>query len=238
MMAPEPGPQATPTQAEERGAALALLPIAATLDFYALPDSLQAQTFVQFTPQIIAYLAFGFWATHNQAIVARMGLKPCGFRAGLHWGVLTGLLLGSFNSLIILNIVPYLGYDISFLKATPHAQLPVFLMVPWFICSIALFVEVNFRGFILGRLLAWGSQLFGPKLSFLAGTTAVGISAGTFAFDPFMVNTFQHLHWIALWDGLIWGSIYLRTRNLYIPIVAHSVEVIVMYSAMRLALMS
>ncbi len=58
----------------------------------------------------------------------------------------------------------------------------------------------------------------------------------TFAFDPFMVNTFQHLHWIALWDGLIWGSIWLRTRNLWITIVAHAVEVIVMYSTVKAAI--
>ena len=57
MMEPEPGPHATPTQAEEWGAALALLPIAATLDFYALPVSLQEQTLVQFAPQIVAYLS-------------------------------------------------------------------------------------------------------------------------------------------------------------------------------------
>jgi hypothetical protein len=41
MIAPEPGPQATPTQTEERGAALALFPVAAPLDFYALPASLR-----------------------------------------------------------------------------------------------------------------------------------------------------------------------------------------------------
>ena len=51
-----------------------------------------------------------------------------------------------------------------------------------------------------------------------------------------MVNIFRHLHWIALWDGLIWGAIWLRTRNLYITIVGHAVEVIVMYSAVRTAI--
>ena len=238
MMAPEPGPDTTPTQAGEWGAALALLPVAATLDFYALPASLQKQTLVQFMPQIVAYLAFGLWAMHNQPMAARVGLRPCGLLAGLRWGVLTGLLLGGLNTLIMLKVVPHLGYDITFLKATPHAQLPVFVMIPWFICGIALFVEVNFRGFLLGRLLVWGRQLLGPKLFPLVETTAVGISAITFAFDPFMVNTFQHLHWIALWDGLIWGIIYLRTHNLYITIVAHAIEVIVMYSAVRFALMA
>jgi len=236
MTAPESGPHATPTQAEERGAALALLPTAATLAFYALPASLQEQTLVQFAPQILAYLTLGLWATHNRDIVSRLGLEKGKIRDGLRWGLLTGLLLGCLNTFVILSAYPHLGYDISFLKTTPHGRLPLLVMAPWFICGIALFVEVNFRGFILGRLLIWGSQLLGPKLSPLVGTTAVGISAITFAFDPFMVNTFQHLHWIALWDGLIWGIIWLRTRNLYITIVAHAVEVIVMYSAVRTAI--
>ena len=236
MTAPESGPHATPTQAEERGAALALLPTAATLAFYALPASLQEQTLVQFAPQILSYLSLGLWATRNRDIVSRLGLEKGKVRDGLRWGLLTGLLLGCLNTFVILSAYPHLGYDISFLKTTPHGRLPLLVMAPWFICGIALFVEVNFRGFILGRLLIWGSQLLGPKLSPLVGTTAVGISAITFAFDPFMVNTFQHLHWIALWDGLIWGIIWLRTRNLYITIVAHAVEVIVMYSAVRTAI--
>jgi membrane protease YdiL (CAAX protease family) len=52
-----------------------------------------------------------------------------------------------------------------------------------------------------------------------------------------MVNTFQHLHWIALWDGLIWGIIWLKTKNLYATIVAHAIEVMVMYCALRATLM-
>ncbi|MBH0204264.1 MAG: hypothetical protein HP498_00270 [Nitrospira sp.] len=56
-----------------------------------------------------------------------------------------------------------------------------------------------------------------------------------FAFDPFMVHTFQHLHWIAVWDGLIWGAIRLRTGNLYTTIVAHAIEVLIMYSAVKMA---
>lgn len=57
---PEPEPNAHPilAQAEEWGAALALLPIAATIDYYALPDWLQSQPLVQFAPQLIGYLGF------------------------------------------------------------------------------------------------------------------------------------------------------------------------------------
>ena len=233
MMAPEPGPYATPAQAKERGAALALLPTAATLDFYALPASLQEQTLVQFAPQILAYLALGLWATHNRDIVSLLGLEKWKVRDGLRWGLLTGLLLGCLNTFVILSAYPHLGYDISFLKTTPHGRLPFLVMAPWFICGIALFVELNFRGFLLGRLAALESGLWRSGMAQRLSPLALITCALIFAFDPFMVNTFQYLHWIALWDGLIWGIIYLRTRNLYIMIVAHAVEVIVMYSAVR-----
>ena len=236
MMAPKPGPREAPTQAEERRAALALLPTAATLAFYALPASLQEQTLVQFVPQILAYLALGLWATHNRDIVSRLGLEKRKIRDGLRWGLLTGLLLGCLNTFVILSAYPHLGYDISFLKTTPHGRLPLLVMAPWFICGIALFVELNFRGFLLGRLAALESGLWRSGLAQRLSPLAFITCALIFAFDPFMVNTFQYLHWIALWDGLIWGIIYLRTRNLYITIVAHAIEVIVMYLAVRFAL--
>lgn len=236
MMAPEPGPRSTPAQAKERGAALALLPAGATLYFYALPASLQEQTLVQFAPQILAYLALGVWAMSNRDIVSRLGLGNGNIRDGLRWGLLTGLLLGCLNTFVILSTYPYLGYDISFLKTTPHGRLPLLVMVPWFICGIALFIELNFRGFLLGRLAALESRLWKSGMAQRLSPLALITCALIFAFDPFMVNTFQHLHWIALWDGLIWGIIWLRTRNLYITIVAHAVEVIMMYSAVRTAI--
>ena len=235
-MAPEPGLHAIPAQAEERGAALALLPTAATLVFYALPLSLQEQTLAQFTPQILAYFALGLWAMRNRSFVSRLGLERAKVWNGLRWGLLTGLLLGCLNTFIILTVYPYLDYDISFLKTTPHGRLPLLIMVPWFICSIALFVELNFRGFLLGRLAALESGLWGSGSVQRLSPLALISCALIFAFDPFMVNTFRHLHWIALWDGLTWGIIWLRTRNLYITIVAHTVEVMVMYLAVRAAL--
>lgn len=238
MMAPELGPHATPAQAKERGAALALLTTAATLAFYALPAWLQEQTLVQFAPQILAYLALGLWATRNRDIVSRLGLEKGNVRDGLRWGLLTGLFLGCLNTFVILSTYPHLGYDISFLKTTPHGRLPLLVMVPWFICGIAFLIELNFRGFLLGRLAALESGLWRSGLAQQLSPLALITGVLIFAFDPFMVNTFQYLHWIALWDGLIWGIIYLRTRNLYIMIVAHAVEVIVMYLSVRFALMS
>ena len=236
MMAPEPGPRTAPAQAKEWGAALALLPTAATLGFYALPASLQEQTLILFAPQIIAYLALGVWVTRNRDIVSRFGLEKGNIREGLRWGLLTGLFLGCLNTFVILSVYPHLGYDISFLKTTPHGRLPLLVMVPWFICGIAFLIELNFRGFLLGRLAALESELGRSGLAQQLSPLALIASALIFAFDPFMVNTFQQLHWIALWDGLIWGAIWLRTKNLYITIVAHAIEVIVMYSAVRFAL--
>jgi membrane protease YdiL (CAAX protease family) len=236
-MMPEPGLHATPAQADERGAALALLPIATTLVFYTLPASLQAQPLVQFAPQLIAYLALGLWASCNRNIVSRLGLENVKILAGLRWGLLTGLLLGGLNTFVILSVYPHLGYDLSFLTSTPHAQLPLLVMVPWFICGIALFVELNFRGFLLGRLAVLESRLWRSDLASRRSPLALIISAVIFASDPFMVNTFQHLHWIALWDSLIWGIIWLTTKNLYATIVAHAVEVLVMYGAIRATLM-
>lgn len=235
-MAPEPD-RSVQAQAAERGAALALLPIAATLDYYILPASLQEQVLVQFAPQIIAYLACALWAAHNPGFISRFGLENRKLYIGLRWGLLTGLALGCLNSLIILELLPFLGYDVTFLKRTPHAQLPVFVMVPWVICAVALFVEFNFRGFLLGRLLAMGKAAVGIGRPQAASVLAIGISALTFSFDPFMTQTFRDLHWIALWDGIIWGAFWVTMRNLYIPIVAHAVEVIVMYSVVRSALL-
>ena len=235
-MGTEPDLHATPAQGGERGAALALIPTAATLAFYVLSPSLQEQTLVQFVPQIIAYLALALWVMGNRDILSRLGLEKRQVPDGLRWGLLTGLLLGCLNTIVILVAFPHLGYDISFLKTTPHGRLPLLIMVPWFICGIALFVELNFRGFLLGRLAALESGLWRSRAARRLSPLALITGAVAFAFDPFMVNTFQHLHWIALWDSLVWGIIRLRTGNLYITIVAHAVEVTMMYLAVREAL--
>jgi membrane protease YdiL (CAAX protease family) len=231
-MTPEPG-RLLDGQMVQTGAGLALLPIGATLGYYALPAALQDPLAVQFTPQLLAYLAMSIWALRTSEVLTHLGLERAKVATGLKWGLLTGLALGCLNTVIILSVYPSLGYDITFLKQTPHGRLPVLLMVPWFICTIAFFVEVNFRGFLLGRLADYERRWRGTQSWKQLAPLALLTTTLTFTFDPFMVNTFRHLHWIALWDGLIWGIIWLQTRNLWITIVAHAVEVIVMYSAVR-----
>jgi membrane protease YdiL (CAAX protease family) len=219
-------------------AGLAILPLLATVSFYLLPESWQAQRLCQFAPQIIAYVSFGIWACCNVDIIPKLGLQPTKFSTGIRLGLLIGLLLGIFNTTLILYGAPALGLDIEFLPNTPHAHIPLTVMVPWFIICIAIAVEVNFRGFLLGRLVALFSHHTRPSkdLNIIASAMALGISSLAFAFDPFMVSTFQHLHWIAVWDGFIWGWLWLQTRNLYIPIAAHSMEVIMEYLIIRAAL--
>ncbi|HET8721429.1 MAG TPA: CPBP family glutamic-type intramembrane protease [Nitrospira sp.] len=234
---PAPAHPDSASDTDERGAGLALLPVAATLNYYALPDSLQNQPLVQFAPQLIGYLAFALWAAHNDSVVARLGLSPSNLRSGARLGLITGVTLGCLNALIILALVPWLGWDITFLTQTPHARVPVVVMVPWFVSMIALMVELNFRGFLLGRLAALESNFWRLRMLQRLSPLALLTSALVFAFDPFMVVTFRHLHWIALWDGFVWGLLWLLARNLYATIVAHAVEVILVYSAVRAALM-
>ncbi|MBI4003087.1 MAG: hypothetical protein HY348_15055 [Nitrospira defluvii] len=200
-----------------------LLPVAASVLFYCSPTTLQQYRLYQFLPQLCAYAACFVWIRLNRSSVQRLGLPLKLVPQGLRWGLVTGLLLGTINTLVILYLVPHLGGDYTFLADTPHAKIPLWAMVPWFILFIAAMVELNFRGFLLGRLLAL-------KLS---PPTAVLTSALLFAFDPFLVATFQQLHWIALWDGLVWGTLWAALRNLYVTIVAHAVEVMMLYGVMR-----
>ena len=223
MIRHEDASAAHTTQSHERGAALALLPLTATLLYYASPRELRQQSLYQFFPQFCAYAGFLIWSGINGATMARLGLSSALIPQGLRWGITTGLALGTVNLLVILHVVPLLGEDYQFLVDTPHAKIPLLLMVPWFILLIATLVEINFRGFLLGRLLTLG----------LPAHLAVPLSALLFAFDPFLVATFQQLHWIAVWDGLVWGVLWVMLRNLYATVVAHAVEVIVLYSVMR-----
>ncbi|MDR4479827.1 MAG: hypothetical protein R3B37_08820 [Nitrospira sp.] len=226
MIRPEAAPSSHATQAVERGAALGLLPLTATLLFYGAPTTLQQNSLFQFFPQACAYAALIAWGIINGSAARLVGLIPRLIPQGLRWGMTIGLALGTINVLVILYLVPLLGGDYRFLADTPHAKIPFLIMVPWFILLIATMVELNFRGFLLGRLLAMG----------LPAQAAVPMSALVFAFDPFLVATFQHLHWIAVWDGLVWGVLWVALRNLYATIVAHAVEVIVLYSVIRVML--
>ena len=226
----------------EHAVGLAFLPIVTTIGYYILPLDWQSNLFIQFTPQLSAYVALGLWSFHNNELISKLGLEPQKIMLGVKYGISTGILLGCVNTTVILYLAPLLGENIEFLRHTPHAQIPFWIMVPWFILGIACAVEVNFRGFLLGRLLTFCTQSF--EKGFLPShrtqklwlLVPVLLSALTFSFDPFMVATFGSLHWIAVWDGLIWGWMWIRLTNLYAVTIAHAVEVLILYLTVRAAL--
>jgi membrane protease YdiL (CAAX protease family) len=217
----------------EQWSGLAFIPVMATAIYYTLPSWLQQYAAVQFLPQLLGYLSLALWAGKHHAVSFRLGLNSSKLLQGLQWGVPVGIALGAVNAIVILWVAPWLGADIEFLRRTPHARAPVVLMLPWAILFIAIGVELNFRGFLLGRLLAFSHDIPLRDHPRLASATAIVGSALVFSFDPFMVTTFKHLHWIAVWDGLVWGMMWVRLRNLYATITAHAVEVIVMYTVLK-----
>ena len=212
----------------DRAAWLAFLPILATFLYYALPVPLQQNLWITFGPQLLAYACLARWALSNRGRKTLLRLDAERMRPALKWGALVGVALGAVNLSLILLIIPTLGGDILFLRETPHARAPAWVMFPVGIVVIGILVELNFRGFQMGRLLT----LLGPSLAGRLG--AILVSALAFSFDPFMVRVFQHLHWIAVWDGLVWGVLLLQTRSLYATMAAHTVEVWILYVWLKL----
>ena len=223
----------------ERATWVAFVPICLTGCFYLLPASTQQSLVLQFVPQLAAYGALVIWWKANVDVLPALGLSRDFLKRGVAWGIGTGCVLGVVNSTVILWMVPVLGGDVLFLADVPHAKVPPFVMIPWVTVLIAVGVELNFRGFLLGRLqrfcCRWMSATRTTGLR-LGSIVAMLISALVFAFDPFMVMTFRHLHWIALWDGLIWAALFLRWRNLVTVIAAHAIEVMILYLSVKTAL--
>ncbi len=215
-------------QTRERAAWLTLLPIAATFTYYTLPVSFQQNLWITFSPQLLAYASLTVWALSNHAWKTLLRLDVQRIGPSLKWGALVGVALGAVNLSLILLIIPALGGDVLFLRETPHAKAPVWVMFPLGIAAIGMLVELNFRGFQLGRLLT----LLGPSPAGKLG--AILIAALAFSFDPFMARVFHHLHWIAVWDGLVWGVLLLQTRSLYATMAAHTVEVCILYAWLKL----
>jgi len=212
----------------ERAAWLALLPAFATASYYALPVPLQQNLWITFAPQLLAYGALAAWALANPGWWAALRLQSDGIGPGLKWGGLVGVAMGAVNLSLILQVIPALGGDIAFLRGTPHAQAPVWVMFPLGIAGIGVLVELNFRGFQMGRLLALLGNSTAGRIA------AVVVSALVFAHDPFMTRVFRHLHVIAVWDGLVWGLLLLRTGSLYATMAAHTVEVWILYVWLKL----
>ena len=235
----EPQQWSSAVRADERASWLALVPVGLTVGFYLLPASARQNLFLQFVPQFAAYGVLFIWWKANTDVLPALGLSRDVLTQGVGWGIGTGCILGVVNSTVILWVVPALGGDVLFLAGTPHTRMPLFVMIPWFTVLIAIAVELNFRGFLLGRLeyccCRW-LPVTGTRGLRLGAIVATLVSAVVFAFDPFMVMTFRHLHWIAVWDGLIWAGLFLWWRNLVTVIAAHAIEVMILYLSVKTVL--
>ena len=216
------------TPKTERAGWLVFVPLLATAIYYALPASIQRNIWVTLTPQLVAYAALCIWTLVNTDVAARLHLDLSRLSSHIRWGAVIGLTLAAVNLSVILLVIPGLGGDIAFLRNTPHARAPAWAMFPLGILVIAILVELNFRGFQMGRLTAIFGSSNGGKAA------AVLVSAMIFAWDPFMVRVFGLLHWMAFTDGLVWGTLLLRTRSLYATMAAHAVEVWILYAGLKL----
>jgi len=211
----------------EKWSGVSIIPVVLTLA-YPLGSPSSGSLGPTLIPQLAAYLCLLIWSAVNDRRLERLFIVSSNLPQNILIGTLIGLLTGVVNLWIIVKLAPWLGYSYDFLRDTPHARAPFAVMVPWGIVLIAVFVEVNFRGFLLGRLRTiFGGRSYGP-------VAAVILSAVVFSLDPFMVTVFRGYHGLALTDGLIWGALLFRTRNLFSTIAAHAVEVILVYSVLRI----
>jgi len=176
---------------------------------------------------MVSLSALGIWFSRNPEIFRRLYLRKKGVKAGVALGIAVGLGLGLFNLFVIIKLTPWLGYANGFLRETPHADLPLWIMFPFGILLISFLIEVLYRGWILGQFL----NLFRSSRGGTCG--AIFFSALYFSFDPFMVIYFKGYHWLALTDGIIWGALLLKTENLFSTISAHTVEVWIVYLVLK-----
>ena len=211
----------------EQWSGLAVLPAVLTVAYPLWSPFPSDSLWPTLIPQLSAYAYLALWSVINDCRSDRLFLVPNNLKNSLLLGGFVGLVTGLINLWVIVKLTPWLGYSYVFLRDTPHARMPFAIMVPWGIVLIAVFVEMNFRGFLVGRLLAmFGNRPYGPVI-------AVIISAVVFSREPFMVTVFHGYHWLALTDGLVWGALLIYTRNLFSTITAHAVEVILVYTVLR-----
>jgi len=213
---------------KERWSSLAIIPILLTLGYFVWTPFPRGSVWPAMIPQLSGYLCLAAWIVINGHASSRLWIVKRNLKKSLIYGALTGILTGLINLWVIVKLTPMLGASFDFLRSTPHARMPFLFMVPWGIAGIAFFVEINFRGYLLGRLLVLlGDRGFAPA-------AAVTLSALVFSLDPYMTTVFRGYHWLALSDGVVWGVLLLRTRNLFSTITAHAVEVVLVYTVLRI----
>ncbi len=214
------------SSSKEPSSWLLLIPLGSILVYYIFfyPSS---HLLLVFTPLILTLFSLIGWWRWDGGGFQHLRLRKEGLKEAVLMGAGAGAVLALFNLFVILKLTVWFGHSYDFLQQTPHAHLPIWLMLPFGILLISFIVELLFRGWILGRL--WMLTKNMPGGAYLS----ILLSALVFSFDPFMVVYFRGYHWLALSDGLVWGGLLLKTQNLASTIAAHTVEVWIVYFILK-----
>ncbi len=182
---------------------------------------------VQLFPLMVAVAAVVGWLSMNRWDWPNLGVSAVG---GWRWvmsGAAVGLGLALANFVVITVLVPAWGGSYATLYDTPHARIAWWVMLFVVVPLVAVVVELVFRGFVLGRLLArLPAGILWPWIAIVG-------AAFFFAWDPFLVMSFRQFHWLGWSDGIVWGYLFYRSGTIVAPMAAHGVEVTVLYSIFK-----
>ena len=149
--------------------------------------------------------------------LAEVGLTLRGWSCGLASLMLTSLLVFP-GTLLLLWLLIRCGYPLP-----PAPQVESNQWAGWLVYQllyVAMSEELFFRGYLLGQLLELGTRI-NHRWRLIFSTGCVIISAGAFALAH-MILQGTIVSGLTFFPGLIFGSLFLKTRSLLAPILFHT----------------
>lgn len=207
---PDPGAPVTPEAPERDAFALALRGFG--------PVGITAILATIVLPAILGPLRpIGplLWARRSRTPLSALGLaRPASWPAVIVLGIAGGIALKLLMKAVVMPLLgaPALNARFGFLEGDPVLLAWMLLVV---VFGAGLGEELTFRGFLFERL----GQLFGSS-----ARARIGIVAGTSLFFGLVHLPEQGIPGAeqATLTGLLMGTIYARTGNLWLPVVLHA----------------